>query len=88
MVSPQEHMCYQDLSVCVGKRHFMYALSDLSKNCTQIVDFRSVPWISLKCKSSCVSSLNLSCTCSRLSVAGSSLVSVRSIITQMHLGRV
>lgn len=39
--------------------------------------FRPVPWISLKCKSSCVSSFNLSCTCSRLSVAGSSLVSVR-----------
>lgn len=35
MVSPQEHMCYQDLCVCVGKRHFMYALSDLSKNCTK-----------------------------------------------------
>lgn len=71
MVPPQEHMCYQDLCVCmcvcVCKRHVLYALNDLSKNLTQLVGIQPVPWISLKCKSSCVSSLNPSCACSRLS---------------------
>lgn len=67
----------------------MCALSDLSKNPIQLVGVQALcPWISLECKSSCVSSLNPSCACSRLSLAGSSVVSVQRVITQMHLGGV
>lgn len=44
MVSPEEHMCYQDLCVCVCvcKRHFMCALSDLSKNLIQLVGIQAL----------------------------------------------
>lgn len=46
MVPRQEHMCYQDLCVCmcvcICKRHVMYALNDLSKNLTQLVDIQPV----------------------------------------------
>lgn len=70
-------MCYQDLcvSVCMFVKDILCMPWVTFPRITHSLwIFRSVLWISLKHKSSCVSSLNPPCTCSRLSVAGSSLV--------------